>query len=262
MTDKSNTFHGSTGSSSSSDKPPAPAPSLAERARTLMHVGGTSSLATVSHKHDGYPFCSMVPYAIDQSASPIFLISQMATHTKNVRACSRATLLVTEASGSLGGARISVMGETTLVEGDALNGIAEAYLAKHPESKQWVDFADFGFYRMAVKDVYFIGGFGSMGWVTAEEYTAAEPDPLADSAKGIIEHMNDDHVDSMLLLIEKHLELKATTARMTSVDRYGFNVRITTDSRSRGGRIGFPQTTNTADEVRQTLIKMLASARG
>jgi len=262
MTDKSNTFHGSTGSSSSSDKPPVPTPSLAERARTLMHMGGASSLATVSQKHQGYPFCSMVPYAIDSSASPIFLISQMATHTKNVRASSLATLLVTEASGSLGGARISVMGETTLVEGEAIKGVAEAYLAKHPESKQWVDFADFGFYRMSVQDVYFIGGFGSMGWVSAEEYSAAEPDPLAGAAKDIIDHMNEDHVDSMLVLIEKHLELKATGARMTSVDRYGFNVRITTDSRSRGGRIGFPQQALTATEVRKTLVEMLATARG
>jgi intracellular septation protein A len=44
------------------------------------------------------------------------------------------------------------------------------YLARHADSKYWVDFRDFGFYRMHVVDVYYVGGFGVMGWVSASEY--------------------------------------------------------------------------------------------
>jgi putative heme iron utilization protein len=149
-------------------------PSLAERARTLMHVGGYSTLSTMSQKHHGYPFGSVMPYAVDGSGSPIFLISQMAMHSKNLRAEPRATLLVAEPSGSLGGARISVMGDVAKVEDDGLQEVAETYLSRHPESKQWAGFGDFGFFKMTVKDVYFIGGFGVMGWVQADDYIAAE----------------------------------------------------------------------------------------
>jgi len=39
-----------------------------------------------------------------------------------------------------------------------------------------------------------------MGWVEAEEYERAAPDPLAEVAPGIFVHMNTDHVDSMILL--------------------------------------------------------------
>lgn len=151
-------------------------PTLAVRARTLMQVGGFSTLATMSQKHPGYPFGSVMPYAIDGLGSPIFLISQMATHTRNLNAEPRATLLVAASADSLGAARISVMGDVAKIEGDELKNIAEAYLSRHPESKQWAGFGDFGFYRMQVKDVYLIGGFGVMGWISAEDYAAAIPD--------------------------------------------------------------------------------------
>jgi hypothetical protein len=38
-------------------------------------------------------------------------------------------------------------------------------LARYANSKYWVDFDDFSFYRMQVVDVYYVGGFGVMGWL-------------------------------------------------------------------------------------------------
>src|ERR1700723_3058390 len=75
-----------------------------------------------------------------------------------------------------------------------------AYLDRHANSRYWVDFEDFSFYRMDVLDVYYVGGFGVMGWVQAPEYDQAQPDPLADAAAGIVEHMNADHKDALILL--------------------------------------------------------------
>ncbi len=166
--------------SSGSSQPTAPEQTLAERARTLMSVGGASSLSTMSVKHPGYPFGSVMPYVVDDSGSPIVLISQMATHTKNLRANPRATLLVAGQSGSsLGAARISVMGDIVRVEASDEEGVAALYLNAYPEARQWVGFGDFGFYRMTVIDVYLVKGFGVMGWVAASDYAAAEPSPLA-----------------------------------------------------------------------------------
>jgi len=71
------------------------------------------------------------------------------------------------------------------------------YLARYENSKYWVDFEDFAFYRMEVIDLYYVGGFGMMGWVEATEYNHARPDPLADAAAGILEHMNADHRDAL-----------------------------------------------------------------
>lgn len=156
-------------------------PTLAQRARRLMHIGVQSSLSTMSVKHPGYPFGSVMPYAIDESGTPIFLISQMAVHAKNLRANPRATLLVAEESESpMAAARLSIIGDVSEIDNANLQGVRQAYLGKHPESKQWVEFADFGFYRMIVKEIYLIGGFGVMGWVSAEDYSTAELSPNID----------------------------------------------------------------------------------
>ena len=44
------------------------------------------------------------------------------------------------------------------------------YLERHHNSKYWVDFDDFAFFRMDVVDVYYVGGFGVMGWIAASDY--------------------------------------------------------------------------------------------
>ena len=49
-----------------------------------------------------------------------------------------------------------------------------AYLVKHPDAEQWIDFGDFSMLRMEIKkDLYYIGGFGSMGWVLPEDFAHA-----------------------------------------------------------------------------------------
>ena len=74
-----------------------------------------------------------------------------------------------------------------------------------------------------------------MGWVTAEDYGAARPDPLADSAAGILQHMNADHSDAMVLMARKFAGLEGAEAVMTSVDRLGFHVRLKTDEGMKSG---------------------------
>jgi len=64
---------------------------------------------------------------------------------------------------------------------------------RYANSKYWADFEDVSFYRMEIVDVYYVGGIGVLAWVTASEYSDAQPDPLADAMAGIIEHMNAGH---------------------------------------------------------------------
>src|SRR5262249_56077923 len=78
------------------DAAPEPEPSFAERARTLLHLGESGTLATLSRRHPGHPFGSVMPYALDGEGRPLFLISTMAMHTQNLEADARASLLVTQ----------------------------------------------------------------------------------------------------------------------------------------------------------------------
>src|SRR6185295_623138 len=94
----------------------------------------------------------------------------------------------------LGAARVTLMGPT----GPAGLEARSLYLKSHESAQYWIDFDDFSLIQLEVQDVYFIGGFGVMGWVSAADYGQAKPDPLADDAPRIISHMNSDHADSLI----------------------------------------------------------------
>src|ERR1700690_979790 len=208
------------GTRPASDQPAIPEPSFAERARTLAYLARIGSLSTLSRKQPGFPFGSVMPYGLDEQGRPIFLISTMAMHTQNLQADSRAALLVTQddASGDpLGASRVTLIGNVLPIPQPEVAEARELYLARYANSKYWVDFEDFSFYRMNVVDVYYVGGFGVMGWVAASEYAGSRPDPLADSTAQIIQHMNADHKDALVLLARKFARIEAQEGTMTAV---------------------------------------------
>jgi len=246
------------------DTPPVPEPTYAERACTLVYLGRTGTLSTLSRKHPAHPFGSVMPYAIDARGRPLFLISTMAMHTQNLQADPRASLLVTQpgwAGDPLAAGRVTLMGKATPLAGDDAALARKAYLARHSNAAYWVDFGDFSFYRLEIADIYFVGGFAAMDWVSADEYLAARPDPLADAAAGIIEHMNGDHADALVTFARVLAGAEADEAVMVSVDRLGFKLRLKSGPRLSSVRIPFPREVMTTEQCRAVLIEMLRDAR-
>ena len=247
-----------------SDRPPVPEPTFAERARTLAYLGRIGSLSTLSRKQLGFPFGSVMPYGLDDHGRPIFLISTMAMHTQNLQADPRASLLVTQEgtdSEPLGASRVTLVGNVLPAPNAEVAEARRLYLARHANSKYWVDFEDFSFYRMNVVDVYYVGGFGVMGWVSASDYGHSRPDPLADSMAEIIQHMNTDHKDALVLLARKFARIESQETTMTAVDRLGFHLRMTTGDGIRGARIAFVREVSNPAETRGVLVEMVQQAR-
>jgi heme oxygenase (biliverdin-IX-beta and delta-forming) len=244
--------------------PESPEPTLAERARTLVYLGRVGSLSTLSRKQPGFPFGSVMPYGLDNHTNPIFLISTMAMHTQNLLADPRACLLVTQPDSvgdPLGSSRITLIGNVLSIPEAEASEARKLYIERHEGSKYWVDYKDFSFYRMNIVDVYYVGGFGVMGWIPVSEYYASEPDPLADAAPGIIQHMNADHRDALVLLAQAFAGITAQEAAMSSVDRLGFHVRLRTQEGRNGARIAFLREARTPEEARKVLVEMVAHAR-
>lgn len=241
-----------------------PQPSFAERTRTLLHRQRTGYLSTLSRRQPGFPFGSVMPYALDPQGRPLLLISKMAMHTQNLDRDPRSSLLVPEETAvkdPLGAARATLLGRAAPVPADELDAVREVYLERQESARYWIDYADFGLYRLEVVDVYFVGGFGVMGWVDADEYRRASPDPLADVAPGIVEHMNRDHGDALRLLAAADGDGTVEEAEMTAVDRLGFHLRIKADGRYRGSRIAFPREVRDAGQTREVMVEMVREAR-
>jgi putative heme iron utilization protein len=199
----------------------------------------------------------MMPFAIDDAGRPVFFISSMAMHTQNLQQDAHASLLITQPDVSgdpLGAARLTLVGSVSITPAAE---VSELYLSRYENARHWQDYTDFAYYRLDVAGVYFIGGFGVMGWVPAEEYAAAAPDPLATAAPGIIQHLNSDHADALRHIVARNAGEAPDEASVTAIDRLGFHVRLKTGDRVHGLRIAFPREVRDTNEVRSVFIEMI-----
>ena len=115
--------------------------------------------------------------------------------------------------------------------------------------------------QLEVVEIYYVGGFGVMGWVQARDYASAAVDPLATASAGIIEHMNQDHADALRNITRRFGGLEALEAQMTSCDRLGFVVRVKTAEGMKGTRIAFPEEVRSAEDARRVLVAMSKESR-
>lgn len=239
-----------------------PTPTHAERARTLAAQMSTGTLCTLAIEPAGYPYGSFVTVAFD-NADPIFLISGLAEHTRNLERDPRASLLVAESGSAdpLASGRVTILGPCTRVGEDGGRARA-AFFAAHPNATYYADFGDFAFWKLHVEHVRYIGGYGRMSWISEADWRAAEPDPLAPSAAGMVAHMNADHADALLLYCKTFCRgTEITSATMTGIDRYGFEMSATTPDGPRPLRLAFGNPVSTPEEVRASLISLLKDAR-
>jgi heme iron utilization protein len=136
--------------------------------RKLLAEARTATLSVLDS--EGTPYGTLVNVGHDQSGKPLLLISEMARHTKFLRQNGKASLLIAtplpETGDPLTAMRITVTGHMTATEAP---GLRAAYLAEHPYAETYVDFGDFGFWTMTVKELFLVGGFGRIHAFTAAE---------------------------------------------------------------------------------------------
>lgn len=136
---------------------------LAARGRALLGAGLSGALSTHSADRPGFPFASLALYALDERGRPLFLLSGLAVHARNLAADPRASLMVAE-GGAQSSARVTVIGRAVKLSGDDADTGRAAYLARHPGAKAWASFGDFSLWRLEPEDAYVVAGFGSAGW--------------------------------------------------------------------------------------------------
>ena len=245
----------------------APAPTHAERCRTLVGAARSATLCTLARDPAGYPYGSLVTLAVDASGRPLLLLSTLAEHTQNLVDHAEASLLVSEPLGQhaqpLALGRVTLLGPCGRIpEGDERDEARRVFLTAQPDAAYYVDFRDFAFHRLEPVALRYVGGFGRMSWVSADDYRVAKPDPLAADALGILKHMNGDHADALVAYATKLSCIPdVSAATMTAVDRYGFEMAVTTPSGPRATRIGFDEPADTTDAVRRAMVALVKRAR-
>ncbi len=242
----------------------APAPDLDPKAlaKSLLRATRAATLATLD-RLTGYPFASLVNVATDSDGAPLILVSRLSTHTANLEADGRASLLLAAAGKGdpLAHPRLTLCGTFQRVarEEPQEARLRRRFLARHPKSELYAGFADFAFWRLAVVSAHLNGGFARAADLKAaevltdiaeaEELTAAEPEALA--------HMNADHAEAVRLYATRLLGAEDGPWRLTGLDPDGLDL-------ARGDetlRLPFPDRVTTAEALRRTLVALAAKAR-
>jgi hypothetical protein len=128
-------------------------------AKRLMRLARTGALATLEAGGGG-PLTTLIGVASDFDGAPLFLMSTLSRHTRNLARDPRASLLLTgahERGDPLNHPRVTLSG---WVEQTAAPRAKVRYLQRNPKSQLYAGFADFALYRLRIDDVHFNGGFG------------------------------------------------------------------------------------------------------
>ena len=142
----------------SADPDEAHAAAVAD-AKRLMRVARTGALATLEAA-GGQPLTTLVGVASDFDGAPLFLMSMLSRHTRNLANDRRASLLLTgrrDRGDPLNHPRVTLGGH---VEPDLSGRGKSRYLQRNRKATLYAGFADFSMFRLRIENVHFNGGFG------------------------------------------------------------------------------------------------------
>lgn len=128
------------------------------QAATLLLAARSGTLATVAAAK---PHAALATPAVAADGSVIFLLSELSTHTRNLRADPAAALLVAGAGTGENPQttpRLLLSGQMQTTSETAAKS---TYLAAHPYAAAYSGFGDFHFWRLIFTEAHYIGGFAA-----------------------------------------------------------------------------------------------------
>ena len=179
----------------------------------LMHRKSTGALATHAREPLGYPYPTALPFAPDARHRPVVLVSRLAEHARNLEADARAGFLVVDAPAGddvLNGERLTLLGR--FVPGGLEPSLVRRYLRYHPDAERYLALGDFSFRVLEIERMRYIGGFGAMGWLDAEELDLLEP-------------LTDEDETALIEYFDRRVSRPAVV-RLVGVDRYGADLKV------------------------------------
>jgi hypothetical protein len=227
-------------------------PSLSERARSVVAVASTASLATVDI--DGRPVVAPVPIVDDGSGQPVTVISNLTTHTMRARRDRRGAMCIAD--------RLLLQGELIPVPGLQQLDLQPRFIVLHPALSLQVESLDYSWFRLSVDRVRWTDDDGAEHWLTPQDLLGAEPDPLAGLDDGDIDDIADRLGDDLLLIVRSlGGRWLARSAVLLGVDRYGLAAMVDEPGRRSRCRVPFPQRLDESSEMHAALGALMRAAR-
>lgn len=149
--------------------------------RYLVADQRSAVLCTAHAEHEGWPYGSIVPYAVMANGDLCVFLSDISEHCKNLLADARATLFVTDPSvrdNPQSGARHAMMVKARQPVGDEEMAVEAVYFARFPEAERMRSAHGFKVWLLECQRIRWIAGYGGMGWVPRDAWLAAHAQKL------------------------------------------------------------------------------------
>ena len=227
---------------------------LENGAVSLYRGSDNGILSTVSKKHDDYPFGSFVTYVTSSARTAYLYLSDLADHTKNLHHSSKSSLTILKLNTNgdkQNSERLTILGDLVPVSENELDSCKKRYYQMLPESKMYAKMHDFNFYKIQIKNVRWIGGFGKIAWLDVSNWVDKLP-KWSKSEGGIIEHMNEDHSDTIVAALKAQHGVNDKTARMVQLTIDGYYLR----TESKLFFIKFPIVCYNSKEYKDALVAL------
>ncbi len=166
-------------------------------ARRLLRATRAGSLA--SSAQDGQPFVSLVTPAAAADGSVLLLLSDLAEHTRHLRADPRCAVLVAGPAAEINPQTAPRLTVTGVAEPDDDPALRARYLAIHPYAALYADFGDFRLWRIRPTGGLLVAGFARAARLRGAELSpsSAAVAALLAAEPAIIAHCNQDHPDAL-----------------------------------------------------------------
>jgi putative heme iron utilization protein len=246
----------------------APAPDFDAKsaAKMLLRSVRAGALATID-RNTGHPFGSLVNVATESDGSPLILVSRLSTHTANLEADSRASVLLAAAGKGdpLAHPRLTVLGRFVPIAREQPDEprLRRRFLARHPKAELYAGFADFAFWRLLIASAHLNAGFARAADLAAADVITniSDAEDLIEAEASAIAHMNEDHAEAVQLYATKFLGAQSGAQegawRVTGLDPDGLDlVRSETLL-----RLPFRERVTTARQLRDVLADLAKQAR-
>ena len=228
-------------------------------ARKLMRLARHGAIS-VLEPETGYPFVSRTNCTLTMQGEPVFVMSDLAAHTKAIKQDKRTALLLGEPGkgDALAHPRITFIGQTERISKEEAPELEEhyrtRYIKRHPKASAYNALPDFFIYKMSVERASMNAGFGKAYEFTREDLLLDEAasNELALVENRIISHMNEDHADAIKHYAVSLLGEEPAKWTMAACDPEGADL-IAGDKTA---RLLFDKLCSSASDVREELVRL------
>jgi len=238
-------------------------PSPAVAARNLVEQVQFAHLCTIMsnkhHRRAGYPFGTLVDFVCDGSGFPILRLSSLAVPSRNVMENPHSSIVVQMPGWSgLTNARVTIFGDIYQLPAE-MEPVARELFLRQPSSETNILTGNTLYFRMHdIKDIYFVGGFGTVQWIDVKDYISAQPDQIISACTSAeLQSLNLKFGDDLRRVLSQKSPVHEV--ELISVDAIGADVRTRTGGEYGVVRVGFKTKVTTIEEAKEAFTEVVSS---